>query len=90
MFEVTKACGAFMKLLEEQLDRVAGMKDEKTDFTTKKCVTIDDANDDLFFGGEVGFLLIHTCNPVHLLFQQFHKGTAGLGYFKHYSPPSLV
>ena len=27
MFEVTKACGAFMKLLEEQLDRVAGMKD---------------------------------------------------------------
>ena len=26
MFEVTKACGAFMKLLEEQLDRVAGMK----------------------------------------------------------------
>ena len=40
MFEVTKACGAFMKLLEEQLDRMAGMKDEKTDFTTKKCVTI--------------------------------------------------
>ena len=40
MFEVTKACGAFMKLLEEQLDRIAGMKDEKTDFTTKKCVTI--------------------------------------------------
>ena len=40
MFEVTKACGVFMKLLEEQLDRIAGMKDEKTDFTTKKCVTI--------------------------------------------------
>ena len=40
MFEVTKACGAFMKLLEEQLDRVAGMKVEKTDFTTKPCVTI--------------------------------------------------
>ena len=40
MFEVTKACGAFMKLLEEQLDRIASMKDEKTDFTTKKCVTI--------------------------------------------------
>ena len=36
MFEVTKACGAFMKLLEEQLDRVAGMKDEKTDFTKKE------------------------------------------------------
>ena len=40
MFEVTKACGAFMKLLEEQLDRVAKMDSTKTDFTTKKCVTI--------------------------------------------------
>jgi len=40
MFEVTKACGAFMKLLEEQLDRIAGMQEEKTDFSTKKCVTI--------------------------------------------------
>ena len=40
MFEVTKACGAFMKLLEEQLDRVAGMRTEKTDFTTKEKVII--------------------------------------------------
>lgn len=40
MIEVTQACGAFMKLLEEQLDRIAGMNAEKTDFTTKKCVTI--------------------------------------------------
>ena len=40
MFEVTKACGAFMKLLEEQLDRVAGMNEEKTDFSTKKQITI--------------------------------------------------
>ena len=40
MFEVTKACGAFMKLLEEQLDRVAGMRTEKTDFTTKDKVII--------------------------------------------------
>ena len=40
MFEVTKACGAFMKLLEEQLDRVAAMKEEKTDFATKKQVII--------------------------------------------------
>ena len=40
MFEVTKACGAFMKLLEEQMDRIAGMKDEKTDFTTKEQVII--------------------------------------------------
>ena len=40
MFEVTRACGAFMKLLEEQLDRIDGMNDQKTDFTTKECVTI--------------------------------------------------
>ena len=40
MFEVTKACGAFMKLLEEQLDRVAGMRTEKTDFSTKEKVVI--------------------------------------------------
>ena len=40
MFEVTKACGAFMKLLEEQLDRIAGMKEEKTDFTKKEKVVI--------------------------------------------------
>ena len=40
MFEVTKACGAFMKLLEEQLDRIAGMNEEKTDFSTKKQITI--------------------------------------------------
>ena len=40
MFESTKACGAFLKLLEEQMDRVAGMKEEKTDFATKQCVKI--------------------------------------------------
>ena len=40
MFEATKACGAFMKLLEEQMDRIERMNEEKTDFTTKKCVTI--------------------------------------------------
>ena len=40
MFEVTKACGVFMKLLEEQLDRVAGMNEEKTDFSTTKQITI--------------------------------------------------
>ena len=40
MFESTKACGAFLKLLEEQMDRIAGMKEEKTDFATKSQVTI--------------------------------------------------
>ena len=40
MMDVNQACEAFKKLLEEQLDRVAKMDSTKTDFTTKKCVTI--------------------------------------------------
>ena len=40
MYELTKACQAFEKLLSEQLTRIANMNTEKTDFTTKKCVTI--------------------------------------------------
>ncbi len=40
MMNVNQACEAFRVLLEEQLQRVANMNCEKTDFTTKKCVTI--------------------------------------------------
>ncbi len=40
MMDVNQACEAFRKLLQEQMDRVANMNCEKTDFTTKKCVTI--------------------------------------------------
>ena len=40
MMDVNQACEAFKKLLEEQLDRIANMNTEKTDFSTKKCVTI--------------------------------------------------
>ena len=40
MKEVTAACEAFKKLLEEQLARIEAMNAEKTDFTTKKVVTI--------------------------------------------------
>ena len=40
MYELTKACQAFEKLLSEQLTRIANMNTEKTDFTTKKTVTI--------------------------------------------------
>ena len=40
MIEVKNACEAFEKLLREQLARVAAMNDEKTDFATKKVVTI--------------------------------------------------
>ncbi len=40
MMNVNEACEAFKKLVEEQLARVAAMDTEKTDFTTKKTVTI--------------------------------------------------
>ena len=37
---INEACEAFKKLLEEQQARIANMSTEKTDFTTKKVVTI--------------------------------------------------
>ncbi len=40
MLDINMACEAFRKILEEQQARVAGMNGEKTDFTTKKTVTI--------------------------------------------------
>jgi len=40
MYEISQACAAFQKLLQEQLTRIANMNTEKTDFSTKKCVTI--------------------------------------------------
>lgn len=40
MMNVNEACEAFKKLVEEQLDRVAKMDTTKTDFSTKKTVTI--------------------------------------------------
>ena len=40
MNEVVNACEAFRVLLEEQLRRIANMTCEKTDFATKKTVTI--------------------------------------------------
>ena len=40
MYELTQACQAFEKLLGEQLTRIANMNMEKTDFTTKKTVTV--------------------------------------------------
>lgn len=40
MKEVTLACEAFEKLLKEQLNRIANMNCEKTDFSTKETVVI--------------------------------------------------
>lgn len=38
--DINQACEAFRVLLQEQQKRVANMNTEKTDFSTKKCVTI--------------------------------------------------
>ena len=38
--DINQACEAFRKILEEQQARVANMNTEKTDFSTKKTVTI--------------------------------------------------
>ncbi len=40
MIEIKNACEAFEKLLKEQLARIENMNAEKTDFSTKKVVTI--------------------------------------------------
>lgn len=46
MKEVTLACEAFGKLLEEQLQRIANMNSEKVDFSTKETITIGIADGD--------------------------------------------
>ena len=38
--DINQACEAFRKILEEQQARIANMNTEKTDFTTKKTITI--------------------------------------------------
>lgn len=38
--DINQACEAFKKILEEQQERIANMNTEKTDFSTKKTVTI--------------------------------------------------
>ena len=40
MMNIQEACKAFQILLEEQQARIANMSAEKTDFSTKKVVTI--------------------------------------------------
>ena len=40
MMDINQACEAFKKILEEQMARVAAMDSTKTDFSTKKTITI--------------------------------------------------
>ena len=79
MFEVTKACGEFMKLLEEQLDRVASMKEEKTDFSKKECVTIG-----IIDGDGIGPIITKQATRVmeKLLAEEIAAGTVKLQYIE--------
>ena len=40
MFDINQACEAFKKILEDQMTRIENMNTEKTDFTSKKTITI--------------------------------------------------
>ena len=79
MFEVTKACGEFMKLLEEQLDRVASMKEEKTDFSKKECVTIG-----IIDGDGIGPIITKQATRVmeKLLADEIEAGSVKLQYIE--------
>ncbi len=79
MFESTKACGAFLKLIEEQMDRVARMNEEKTDFTSKKCVTIG-----IIDGDGIGPIITKQASRVleKLLAQEIADGSIVLKYIE--------
>ena len=86
-FDIVQLNGTGCNFLSQQLLQNTGSLSGDDGADT---VTVNDTNGNLLLGGEVGLLLVHACDPVQLFFQQLHKGAAGLGHFKHYSPPSLV
>ena len=72
MNELKQACEAFEKLIQEQLDRIANMNCEKTDFATKKTVTIG-----VLDGDGIGPIITSQATRVlkHLLADEVEKGT---------------
>ena len=72
MMDVNQACEAFKKLLEQQLDRVANMDSSKTDFTTKKVVTIG-----VIDGDGIGPIITKQASRVleHLLQEEIAAGS---------------
>ena len=72
MMDVNQACEAFKKLLEQQLDRVAKMDSTKTDFTTKKVVTIG-----VIDGDGIGPIITTQASRVleHLLAEEIAAGS---------------
>ena len=72
MYELTRACEAFQKLLTEQMTRIANMSTEKTNFATKKVVTIG-----IVDGDGIGPIITKQATRVleKLLSDEIAKGT---------------
>lgn len=66
MIELENACSAFRKLLEEQLQRVANMSEEKVDFTKKETVTIG-----IIDGDGIGpYIMSHAVRVLNILLSE--------------------
>ena len=72
MYELTRACEAFQKLLTEQMTRIANMSTEKTNFSTKRVVTIG-----IVDGDGIGPIITKQATRVleKLLADEIAKGT---------------
>lgn len=77
--DINQACDAFRKILEEQQARVANMNTEKTDFSTKKVVTIGVVD-----GDGIGPLITKQATRVleKLLADEISAGTVVLKYIE--------
>ena len=70
--DINQACEAFRVLLEEQQKRIANMDTTKTDFTTKRCVTIGIVDGD----GIGPYITAHATRVLQkLLADEIEKGT---------------
>ncbi len=79
MMDINQACEAFRKLLEEQQARIASMQTEKTDFSTKDCVTIG-----IIDGDGIGPIITRQASRVleKLLETEISAGTVELKYIE--------
>ena len=79
MLDINQACEAFKKLLEEQQARVANMRTDKTDFATKKVVTIG-----VIDGDGIGPIITKQASRVleKLLAEEIASGSIVLKYIE--------
>ena len=77
MMNIQQACDAFRILLEEQQTRISNMEAEKTDFTTKKVVTIG-----VIDGDGIGPIITREATKVleHLLAEEIAAGSIVIKY----------